>query len=303
MKRLLLFWTIVLWATHGLYAQTCGVAFYNVENLFDTIPSPFYDDTKFTPQGIYRWDTEKYRNKLKGLARVLDEIRADVVGLAEVENEEVVRDLVRTLQTDYCYIHHTSNDHRGIDLAFLYKGDRFEVKKSWLTPSYAGREFLNVKGLLMGDSIQFIVCHLPSVFNTKKIRDKALSALEYHVKLTIARNPNHTVVVMGDMNREYTPELQKRLGYQAPLHKFDSLGYGSYYIQDQWKLIDNIFVCNGQDFCVSNSGIYIQAYMLHRTQYGRQPFRTFGSNYYIGGISDHLPVYVILDSQHGLTVN
>lgn len=301
MKRLLLFWTIALCSTHGLCAQQCGVAFYNVENLFDTIPSLFYDDTNFTPQGHYRWDTEKYTRKISDLARVLDDICADVVGLAEVENETVVRDLVRTLRTDYCYVHLTGSDPRGIEQALLYKGDRLEVDKAWLSPSGFSREFLNVRGRLMGDSIQFVVCHLPSAYNSDKIRERALTALEKHVAQTVAQHPELTVVVMGDMNREYDRKLQRRLDYQAPLQHYAQSGYGSYFQDGRWQLIDNIFVCGRQGFCVSDCGIYIRHYMLHNTQYGRQPFRTFGNNYK-GGISDHLPVYIILDTQPKTTV-
>ena len=302
MKRLALLWTIVLCSVHGLCAQRCGVAFYNVENLFDTIPSLFYDDEMYTPQGHYRWDTDKYTRKITDLARVLDEIRADVVGLAEVENEAVVRDLVRALKTDYCYVHLTGGDRRGIEQALLYKADRLEVDEAWLSPSGFSREFLNVRGWLMGRSVHFVVCHMPSAYNSKEVRERALAALEEHVARTVARNPEMTVVVMGDMNQEYDRRLRRRLGWLSPLSRYDKVGYGSYFHDGSWQLIDNIFLCGGQGFCVSDCGIYIQHYMLHQTRYGRQPFRTFGRGYQ-GGISDHLPVYVIFDSQTVRSVN
>ena len=63
-----------------------AVAFYNVENLYDTLPSRFYDDTPFTPQGRKVWNTERYARKIVNIGRVIDEMSADVLGLAEVEN-------------------------------------------------------------------------------------------------------------------------------------------------------------------------------------------------------------------------
>ena len=299
MKKVILLWTMVLWALHGLYAQRCSVAFYNVENLFDTIPSLFYDDSDFTPNGKYRWNTERYNRKITSLARVLDEINADVVGLAEVENEQVVRDLVRTLKTDYCYVHMTSGDRRGIDLALLYKGDILMVDQAWLSPSGVGREFLNVRGELFGKSIQLVVCHLPSVYTPKELRERALSNLEKHIANTTKRHPEMTVIALGDMNQTYNRKLQQRLGYEAPLLQYSDKGYGSYKVNGRWRLIDNIFLCGGQDFCVSESGIYIQAYMTRWTNNGRQPYRTFSQQGYMGGISDHLPIYVILSIREG----
>ena len=294
MKKVILLWTMVLWTLHGLYAQRCSVAFYNVENLFDTIPSLFYDDSNFTPQGKYRWNTERYNRKIANLARVLDEINADVVGLAEVESEEVVRDLVRALKTDYCYVHMTSGDRRGIDLALLYKGDILMIDKAWLSPSGIGREFLNVRGEIFGKNIQFVVCHLPSVYTPKELRERTLTNLEKHIQNTTERHPEMTVIALGDMNRTYDRKLRQRLGYEAPLLQYSDMGYGSYKVNGRWRLIDNIFLCGGQDFCVSECGIYIQEYMTQWTNNGRQPYRTFGSQGYMGGISDHLPIYVIL---------
>ena len=99
-------------------AQSPAMMFYNVESLYDTVPALFHDDD-YTPEGRYRWDSECYAAKLQSLASVIDAVSADLVALAEVENEAVVRDLVMTLGTDYNYIHRTSNDSRGIDLALL----------------------------------------------------------------------------------------------------------------------------------------------------------------------------------------
>ena len=93
--------------------QKVSVGFWNVENLFDTIPSRFYNDLDYTPGGRLKWDTSKYRTKLSNLARVTDNSGFYVAGLAEVENEAVLGDpgLTRTLDTSWpSYTYDTADD-------------------------------------------------------------------------------------------------------------------------------------------------------------------------------------------------
>ena len=127
-----------------------SAAFYNVENLFDTISSPFRNDSDFTPSGRYRWDAERYRTKLSRIARTIDDAGFDIVALAEVESERAVRDLTATLADDYNFIHRTTSDRRGIDIALLYKGDKFFPSEVSQIPSGTSREFLFVRGDLIG---------------------------------------------------------------------------------------------------------------------------------------------------------
>lgn len=125
--------------------QRVSVGFYNVENLFDTIPSRFYDDRDFTPKGRNGWDSERYERKLHNLSRVVGDAGFDMLGLGEVENEEVVRDLVMSLRDDYNYIHRTTSDSRGIDVAMIYKGDKFFPEHVCQIRSSSTREFLHVR--------------------------------------------------------------------------------------------------------------------------------------------------------------
>ena len=104
------------------------IGFYNVENLFDTIDDPNKNDEQFLPDGDYRWGSQRYEAKLKSLSKVISEIaKLDgglvVLGVSEVENEQVLQDLVTTeLLKPYhlSVCHHESPDRRGVDVAFLY---------------------------------------------------------------------------------------------------------------------------------------------------------------------------------------
>lgn len=103
--------------------ETVRVAFYNLENLFDTIDGP-NDDAEYLPQSTRRWDTEKYQNKLRNMARVIDSLSPHILGVCEVENIKVLQDLKSYsswLSLTYANIvHQESPDKRGIDVALFY---------------------------------------------------------------------------------------------------------------------------------------------------------------------------------------
>jgi hypothetical protein len=112
------------------------VAFYNFENLFDTINDATTHDEEWTPKGTQQWDSKKYNQKLINLARVLAEIgTADnsnaptFIGGVEIENRSVLEDLViqpKLIDKEYGIIHFDSPDKRGIDVALLYQKKQFQ---------------------------------------------------------------------------------------------------------------------------------------------------------------------------------
>jgi hypothetical protein len=112
------------------------VAFYNFENLFDTINDPLINDDEWTPIGAQRWTSRRYLNKLDNLARVLSEIGTGdnpeppaIIGGAEIENRQVLEDLVKNpklVNLDYGIVHFDSPDNRGIDVALLYRKKYFK---------------------------------------------------------------------------------------------------------------------------------------------------------------------------------
>ncbi len=117
------------------------VAFYNFENLFDTIDNPNIDE-EWLPNGAQNWTYKKYKQKLENLARVLSEIGTGsiqekknpnsptLIGGSEIENRGVLEDLVKQpnlLRSDYGIVHFDSPDKRGIDVALLYQKKHFKV--------------------------------------------------------------------------------------------------------------------------------------------------------------------------------
>ena len=178
------------------------VAFYNFENLFDTIKGPNYDEEYLPSKG---WTSENYNKKLDNLAKVISELGKSemqnnppvVIGTCEVENRRVLEDLVnnpKIKDLGYGIIHFDSPDKRGIDVALLYQTKYFkpisytniplmiykdmldgkkakkeeEVETDDVTESDTDsnrvytRDQLLVTGLLDGEEISFIVNHWPS---------------------------------------------------------------------------------------------------------------------------------------------
>lgn len=309
-RRSVFIFAILLLSAPGRVAaqQRASVGFWNVENLYDTIPSLFYDDMSYTPGGRLAWNTERYETKLSNLSRVIGDAGFDVLGLAEVENEGVVRDLVNILADDYNYVHFTSGDRRGIDLALLYKGDKFFPERAALINSGATREFLHVKGELIGEKVNILVCHLPSKSSSREYRERAMGRLAA-VADSLRKNGVAKLIVMGDFNcgpgeRLFRKTFGRRSGGfftgQMLYGAVDTgRGTGSYAWDDKWMLFDNILLSMpfvyGEGLMFEHGGVFVRAYMLS-DEAGRRrgyPLRTFSSGRYTAGYSDHLPVYAV----------
>jgi len=213
------------------------IAFYNTENLFDTINDSGYGDDEFLPKGSYAWTGEKYRTKLGNIAKVLSEIGTTenteaptIIGLAELENRRVLEDLLKQpalIEKGYAIIHFDSRDSRGTDVGFLYRKAAFRPvsyknvpliirdslpaeaqkpvrgKKKPVPPLFT-RDQLLVTGVLEGEEIHFIVNHWPSRYGGEKKSSplrEAAAALNRKIIDSLTRiNPNAKIVTMGDFN-------------------------------------------------------------------------------------------------------
>ena len=293
------------------------VAFYNVETFFDTIRNPLTDDADFTPTGAKRWTGVRYHVKLDNIARVIDEMDADILGVAEVENENVVRDLLLTMKSNYNYIHYNTSDRRGMDVALLYRGDKFFPDGSrQIYAKGLGREFLVVWGELAGERVYIVVCHMPSQFNKAETRKRAFDLLRNVVERFLADDPAARVIVMGDFND--VPEsgnmryvLKTAAGMSRdgapllfnPFYEMSKAGYGSYVYRDRHRMYDNILLSQGLtggNVLIYNGvcGVFVRSYMMeHFGPMRGYPFRTFAGRTYKAGFSDHLPVYIYLEKR------
>lgn len=162
-------------------AQSLRIAFYNVENAFDTLRSPGKDDAEFTPQGEKRWDTRRYRTKIDHLAQVAADLSADLLALAEVENTEVLADIAQRVREmtgeGYLGICLESGDRRGIHPALLYRREVFSptAPAKILPVPHNERGILYVKGavLVSGDTLHLFINHWTSRYMGQKATEGA----------------------------------------------------------------------------------------------------------------------------------
>ena len=319
--------------TEGDVYTTC-IGFYNLENLFDTLDTPNVRDTEFTPEGEKKWNTAKYQEKLKNMAQVIAQLGTEMnpkgvaaIGVCEVENKSVLKDLVKEeaiLNRNYQIIHYDSPDRRGIDVALLYQADLFKVtnSKSYTLKmphiqDYATRDQLLVSGELeAGEKLHIIVCHWPSRRGgEKKSRPLRIAAAELAKSIIDSlhqEDPNAQVMLMGDLNDDpINASLKKGLkatGDKAmvkPQGMFNSMydmykrGNGTLAYRDNWNLFDQIVVSEG---LLQEKGYYFYASKVFNKPFLKNPegsfkgypYRTYVGPNYQGGYSDHFPVYAVL---------
>jgi len=199
------------------------IAFYNLENLFDTLDDPEKLDEK-SPIMEIKVDRETiYQKKLNNMAKVISEIGAKesnntptILGLAEIENRKVIEDLINTSELEgkeYDIIHYDSPDARGIDVALIYQPNYFrpthhEVFELKLWEEDGSRIYtrdqLLVSGYLDNELIHVIVNHWPSrrggSEKSNHKREKAAYLNTQIIEKVRKEDPNAKIIIMGDLN-------------------------------------------------------------------------------------------------------
>ncbi|MFI3318763.1 MAG: hypothetical protein SNH88_06215, partial [Rikenellaceae bacterium] len=251
--------------------QPIGIAYYDVDQLYDTIQSPFYDDREFTPNGRNGWSERRYRDKITKIAAVIDSMQMPIVALYGVENQDVVRDVVRQSALDYSYSHRTLNSYDGLDFSLLYFGDMFYPRHIY---SSFGWLYIELKALREEWSLGiYLVRH---GYNLR-------SASPPHAD----KPPNHTIA-MGRIDRD---DL-KRLELIDLLQKRQRQGYGNMKYDRLWQFHDLIGVGSGTK--VEREGVFITKWLL--TKDGSRPLATISGRDYIGGYSRYLPIYLYINT-------
>ncbi len=199
--------------------QKFRVAFYNTENLFDIYNDSLTNDDEFTPEGFRHWDNYRFFNKLNNLYKVIVGIGEwnppMIVGLCEVENEFVLKKLIYNTPLknfDYNFIHFESPDHRGIDVAMLYRKSEFhpvtyQPFRIYFPDDTASstRDILYVKGTIGdSDTLHVFVNHWPSRYGgylvSKPKRAWVAEVLKSKTDSILGQNPSANILIMGDFN-------------------------------------------------------------------------------------------------------
>ncbi|PQV51722.1 hypothetical protein CLV33_101650 [Jejuia pallidilutea] len=304
------------------------VAFYNIENLFDLRDSRFTNDNDFLPESVKRWTPKRYQNKLQKIGYAISNIGRQetgkhpaIVGLAEVENAKVLKDLIASKHLedcDYNYVHFDSLDERGIDVALLYNTKAFKVFHTETfsvslvdndgTPDYT-RDILLVGGKLDGENVYFILNHWSSrregVEETEFKRLAASEKVSEIISWLTQEDKHAKIMVLGDFNDTPQNESLKRLTEDHslfnPFETLRSFTRGTVKHRRQWYVFDqilvstNFFKSSKNEFEFFKANIFdVDFLKLFRGPFKGAPFRTYVGKKYKGGYSDHFPVYTIL---------
>jgi endonuclease/exonuclease/phosphatase family metal-dependent hydrolase len=191
---------------------TSAIAFWNLENLFDYEDDPENSgDDEFLP--AKEWDQQRYARKLTHLAQAIDSLDANLLAVCEVENRRVLEDLISqpVLKTDEWKIAHIdSPDHRGIDLALLYRAPFMLAGPVTLHPidmgegNTATRGVLEVSMEVSNSPFTVLVNHWPSRYGgaEKSAPKRAAAALTARgiIDRILSVDPHADIILMGDLN-------------------------------------------------------------------------------------------------------
>ncbi|WP_220429203.1 endonuclease/exonuclease/phosphatase family protein [Tenuifilum thalassicum] len=314
------------------YKVSC-IGFYNLENLFDTIPGE--NDTEFTPNGRNKFTSERYWHKINHMSEVISQIGSEIfpggpaiLGICEVENRSVVEDLVNSPKlkpSGYQIVHYESHDHRGIDVGLLYRPEFFKVTSHRSVPlrikdnpNFKTRDQLVVSGLLDGEPIHIIVDHWPSRRGGEKrslpYRMAAAKLTRSLVDSILATDPNAKIIVMGDLNDDPdSKSVIKGLGANPYRNKlkpgelFNAMGslyhegIGTLAYRDSWNLFDNIIITQSflntdkTTWTFYKAKVFNKPFLQQKSgRFAGYPWRTYVGGNFMGGYSDHFPVYMFL---------
>jgi predicted extracellular nuclease len=317
-------------STASFTSGEIGIAFYNVENLYDTQDDPKTDDAEFLPDSKLKWTEDKYKIKLANIAKVISQLATDgpeVFGLVEVENKAVIQDLIaqKSLQSHkYQIIHEDSKDARGVDVALCYDPSVFQyVQHKAFTPKFTEtkktRDFLVVEGKINNQEVYFVVNHWPSRREGQEeseiFRVQVAEQVKHVCDSIQKKNPKAYICLMGDFNDDpINKSMEQVLAAKKTIQEAGKNGYfnamydlyntrtegtlqynGAWNVFDQFILNANLVNGKGKIQSVPQSANVFHPEWM-RVGYGKSkdaPRRSvFKSEFRDDGYSDHFPIEI-----------
>ncbi|MCX7610503.1 MAG: hypothetical protein N2043_02815 [Ignavibacterium sp.] len=270
------------------------IAFYNLENLFDTEDDPLTDDSEFLPNSPKEWNKERLERKMFNMARVIrsmnDDKGPDIIGVCEVEHEFLLDSMSNQFLSDLKYksISPNSPDGRGIQTGLMFKENKFKLLEIFTdTVKLSGNSRTRLilgAALLFNkvDTIYFFVNHWPSrrggQEESEPNRITAAKTLRARVEKILYQKPSAKIFIVGDFNDEpnnlsilehlKAKPLLCNVEDEVKLTEVDdetdlfnlsyqkfSEGFGSFKYQDDWNMLDQIIV--SRDLLIGNRITYI----------------------------------------------
>lgn len=295
-------------------AQNSGkIAFYNVENLFDTLDTPEKDDADFLPTGSYEWNSARYAEKIAHINQVFEYMERPVIfGMCEIENAAVVQDVIHggSMKGHYQLVHFESADNRGIDNALVFDTRVFKLEDSGFIrfdmPENSGpsRDIIWAKLSHNDEVILVMVNHWPSrsggQVESEPKRLIAATAARSFIDSVQSASPAMDIVFMGDLNdypEDRAPQMISSV-LKPQITKESGAFGGTHNYKSEWNVLDHIMISASAH---KKKGVYVRKksgkihspdWLIETYKEELVPFRTYGGKKYLGGYSDHLPVSI-----------
>lgn len=278
----------------------------------------------------YKKLARKSNNLYKAIIGVGGWEAPEIIGMCEIENRAALNTLLKESPlgtVGYKILHRDSPDPRGIDVAMLYRRDKVQVLSSRAIPvrfpfdtASRTRDILLAKMLVLDrDTLYLFVNHWPSRFggyaNTIEKRNATARILLSNIDSIRRINPDAKIIAMGDFNDEAT-DMSIAQVLKATLDSTNvpvnglynmmggagiSWNRGTIKSREVWMTIDQFIVTpalvnakTGLRTTYHSAKIFDPPYLLEKDEawFGMKPFRTYYGAKYIGGFSDHLPIYM-----------
>lgn len=297
------------------------VMFWNLENFFDYKDGGAGDsDKEFSSFGTRRWTKGRFQAKCNAVSKSIYRISdiygklPDIIGLAEIENRNVLYRLINDTalkKAGYSFIHFDGLDRRGIDVALMYRKSvmkplsvtrRIPVTENGDT--LMSRDILHVRMKTGHSSLDFIVNHHPSKFGGERVsegrRAAAMTCLcnMCDSLLNYPTSEYSGIVAMGDFND--TPDsppfrLIEGLMVNKGVQLHDQ-GRGTIRYEGKWELIDMFLVSASLADISVMEVVNIPFLMVKDNVHaGLKPLRTYSGPKYLGGVSDHCPILLLIN--------
>ncbi len=301
------------------------IVFYNTENFY--FPDENFSTKRIRENfGLVNWNQKRFQNKLFKIAHVFQLLKEKhtlpmLIGLSEVQGEKVLQELVAIdpFNSNFGIVHYESMDERGVDVALLYDKSKIEIIHSEPISFFfeiededpdnydTTRDILFCKAKYKEKIINIFVFHLPSKRENdvnKPKRNHIINSIKE--KIQEISEKGEAVILCGDFNENPDEENLKNIVYDKNSNKilvnpsvelFASQKFSTFHY-NFGLLFDQILISN--DFFNENFPLQYESAEVFSPEeisnwdkkFKGRPFRTYAGTRYLGGYSDHFPVFV-----------
>ena len=324
MDKILLSFILFFSFSSASYAENITVMSINAQNLFDTVDDPGKDDKAFLPIEMKQsnehknscnsitvnrwrmecffqdWDEETKNAKLNNLLQVIvsyDNNGADVIGLQEIENMNILKQLFNLLEPygykDFHLLE--STDKRGVDTAFISKYKITNPKLHYVnfSPNFETidtRPIFEVDININGKVMKFYNVHFPSNWHPVQMRIESFEKLK-----ELISSHSEPSVALGDFNvnskddKKFSVYQNQEDFWKVAHREGCSSCLGTYYYGrgKSWDFLDTIMVSRnrGVEFVKSSIDVYKIKFNTYKDTGKPNWFNSDSKQ----GVSDHFP--------------